>query len=615
METPSHATINPSVREIKTLTDALSHNIDAASLNKINQLVNQVSQDFSNDKVVSTAVKMAQSLLSYLSSKGKQAHQATLPLLCSVVKTLDDLFHASPPLSQKEKQARLSNEIGQFNSFKAQIQQSGAKAAPSSIADLKGIILSLDWEISDSIIDKLDLEVTRLKKKWPKSKIHHSFLQMFESIGQYVKKNRANTHPGAISLLTSLCKSFDQVVKHPNFSDAQRNEILSREVHKFNQLKQAISSHQLQKSGGDKGFSPMDDLIGTKASSNLSPVDDLIEEIHMLQDEGDTPRVPTMPASQPGSTNPDVKEVIPDRQKGQPLPEIESRLDAFFDEDEPMNSSSFADSEDEVVPYQEAGVTSSPTPRSNKLSDALDPPASTAQALDDISPTLSEDSTDEGVVPFDFEDDFFEEDYEDSPEMVTPSNEATSSPPSQSVSIDGKLLEGIKSKVAHSLFDGNTACIAEVAPSIDKLSRQIDKAVQGPHPNEPQTLVKLFKAFQTDLPLVSGDLTQTGIEGMLFCLDCLEHLSVPQTEREASDALTLSHACSRYIDFQATVLSTLMEGGGTVASSTMPSAESPSSNREESHSEIDPSMVMTDETTNEEPAKGFWAKLKRFFGG
>ena len=595
----------------------MSHNIDAASLNKINHLVNQLNQDFSNDKVVSTTVKMAQSLLSYLSSKGKQAHQATLPLLCSVVKTLDDLFHASPPMSQKEKQARLSHEIGQFNTFKARIQQGAKKAAaPSSIAELKGIILSLDWEISDSIIGKLDLEVNRLKQKWPKSKIHHSFLQMFESIGQYVKKNRANTHPGAISLLTSLCKSFDQVVKHPNFSDAQRNEILSREVHKFNQLKQAISSHQLQKSDGDKGFSPMDDLIGTKASSNLSPVDDLIEEIHMLQDEGDTPRVPTIPAAQPGATNPDVKEVIPDRQKRQPLPEIESRLDAFFDEDEPMDALSFADSGDEVVPYQEAGVAYSPTPPSNVLSESeeQDLPAASAQAHDDIPTALSEDSADEGVVPFEFEDDFFEEEYEDSPEMVSPSNETTSSPSSQSSSIDGKLLEGIKSKVAHCLFDGNTACINEIAPSIDKFSRQIDKAVQGPHPNEPQTLVKLFKAFQTDLPLVSGDLTQTGIEGMLFCLDCLEHLSVPQTERKASDALTLSHACSRYIDFQGAVLSTLMEG--TAASSTPPSsADSFSSDREESHSEIDPSMIMTDETTSNEPPKGFWAKLKRFFGG
>ncbi|MBF0467590.1 MAG: hypothetical protein HQK61_01675 [Desulfamplus sp.] len=378
MKISSNTKSNSPVSELKHLT--LS--IDKGITNEVNQQIIKISdrleQQWQQDKVLSTFVKMIRALSDYAASKKSNIHKELTNLIRSIASQMENL--SQPPginLSKAKKQQILSEEIAKYNTLKQQIKSSPreesheeryqSEMSDNIISELKSIILSLDWEITDEIIQRLDREVGKLQNHWQNSKIHLSFLQMFKSIGNYVLSKGSNTHPDSISLLNSLYKNFELIALDPAMTMEDQKNILLGEMKKFNELKKTISvgiknrtepsfkappvkAPQVRQ---QPAISPMDDLIGTKSSSNLSPVDDLIEEIHMLQDSGTrTHSLDANTVSHGSQANPEIKEVIPNRLKKQPIPEIQTRLDAFFDEDESLSELSFADSGEEVVPYK-----------------------------------------------------------------------------------------------------------------------------------------------------------------------------------------------------------------------------------------------------------------------
>ncbi|MBF0301573.1 MAG: hypothetical protein HQK73_00905 [Desulfamplus sp.] len=497
MSTISNKNSNSPVSYLKHLTLSIDRGITDEVNQQIIKITDELSQQWQNDKVLSTFIKMTRALSDYTASGKSNINADAVALIHSIVTQMENL--SSPPgidLPTAKKQAILTEEIAKYNTLKQQIKTPSkgetqeisdtsaisyqAEMDGNVISELKSIILSLDWEITDELIQKLDKEVNRLQTYWQNSKIHLSFLQMFKSIGSYVMNKGSNTHPDAISLLNSLYRNLEKIVLSPAMTSTEQKDILLNEMKKFNDLKKIISSAKVSKPRSNlsapmftspaaappasryaaPSMNPMDDLIGTK-SSNLSPVDDLIEEIHMLQDSGD--RTHSLDAnritqSSGGATsNPEIKEVIPNRLKKQPIEEIQTRLDAFFDEDEPLSELSFADSGDEVVPYKGdtgtsgyANITSEQEPdfnnkteedtegilfedesvedaETNDSDDAgisfedydtsdykVDSSASQQSATIESNEKISNASSDatDGMVPYDLDSEFFEEDIE-----------------------------------------------------------------------------------------------------------------------------------------------------------------------------------------------------------
>ncbi|MBF0203905.1 MAG: hypothetical protein HQK67_06220 [Desulfamplus sp.] len=357
---------NSPVSELKHLMLSIDNGITNEVSQSIIKITEGLGKQWQRDKVLLTFIKMTRALIEYAVSQNNNFHKDTVPMINSLVNQMDNLSSSSGKnLPDAKKQALLSEEIAKYNKLKQQIkstprQEISDKSSASQaiiIAGLKSAILSLDWEITEELIQKLESEAIKLQTYWQNSKIHLAFLQMFRSIGNYVLNKGSNTHPDSISLLNSLYTSFERIVLNPTMTMSEQKEILLREMKKFNTLKQTISSSKAPPTPKVPKERPsvnlMDDLMGTK-TSNLSPVDDLIEEIHMLQDSGTrTHSLDATTASHTSSSsNPEIKEVIPNRLKKQPILEIETRLDAFFNEDESLSELSFADSGEEVVPYK-----------------------------------------------------------------------------------------------------------------------------------------------------------------------------------------------------------------------------------------------------------------------
>ncbi|MFC1815248.1 hypothetical protein ACFL0M_04745 [Thermodesulfobacteriota bacterium] len=110
----------------------------------------------------------------------------------------------------------------------------------SPFTDLKAIVLSIEWEITDQIMGRLIAETDSLMKIWQDNKIILSLLKLLNSVGKYINSKKANAHPDSIKLLHSIHANIQKVVASATITEAAVNKILSGEISKFKKLKQKL---------------------------------------------------------------------------------------------------------------------------------------------------------------------------------------------------------------------------------------------------------------------------------------------------------------------------------------------------------------------------------------
>lgn len=110
------------------------------------------------------------------------------------------------------------------------------------INDLKTVIMSLEWEITDQVMDKLTEEIEKLKGACKEDKIVVAFLQLLDSLGKYIQKKKAEAHPDSISLLNSVYGNLETVMLSDGLSEAEKKKVLVTEVNKYKELKVIIAS-------------------------------------------------------------------------------------------------------------------------------------------------------------------------------------------------------------------------------------------------------------------------------------------------------------------------------------------------------------------------------------
>jgi hypothetical protein len=111
----------------------------------------------------------------------------------------------------------------------------------SPIRGLKTTILSIDWEISDELLNALIEEIEKLEDRYKDDKDLLLFLQLLGSVGKYIQKRKVNAHPGAINLLNSVYNSLEEVLLSESITEAEKREKLLVQVEEFKKLKGQIA--------------------------------------------------------------------------------------------------------------------------------------------------------------------------------------------------------------------------------------------------------------------------------------------------------------------------------------------------------------------------------------
>ena len=139
-----------------------------------------------------------------------------------------------------ELENRLDDLFGENNTAPAEAEDNDM-AAHYPLAELKNLILSIDWEITDDVLEKFLQQTKDLKLTYKHDKIVLTFLQILTSLGDYIKTNRAKSHPKTFKILNSVFSSLDKVVLSREMSEVAKKKILRMEMIRYKKLRAQIS--------------------------------------------------------------------------------------------------------------------------------------------------------------------------------------------------------------------------------------------------------------------------------------------------------------------------------------------------------------------------------------
>lgn len=112
----------------------------------------------------------------------------------------------------------------------------------SPIKDLKSIILSLEWEITDPVMGKLEEEIRKLEIIAQDDKIILAYLQLLGSLGKYIRNKLARAHVDSITLLHAVYESLEKAMLSKEMSDGAKKKMLIAHVTQYKKLKKEIQS-------------------------------------------------------------------------------------------------------------------------------------------------------------------------------------------------------------------------------------------------------------------------------------------------------------------------------------------------------------------------------------
>jgi len=108
------------------------------------------------------------------------------------------------------------------------------------LKNLKAVLLSIDWEITDSTMDGLLNEIKNVEYVYAEDKIILTFLQLLGSVGRYVKANKGKAHPEATRVINSVYEALEKAALTEGISRAEKEKMLLAEVAKFKKLKELV---------------------------------------------------------------------------------------------------------------------------------------------------------------------------------------------------------------------------------------------------------------------------------------------------------------------------------------------------------------------------------------
>ena len=154
-----------------------------------------------------------------------------------------------------EVEGRLDNLFGDEDTA-ADILEDSYESDDSPLRELKTIVLSLDWEITDEIMTNFVEQVAALKDRLKDDKIILVFLQLLGSLGEYIRINKGKSHPGAFKILTSLFNELDKVAQSKDLTESDKKKILSAELTKYKTLKEQLIKAKPKKEEKEPEISP-----------------------------------------------------------------------------------------------------------------------------------------------------------------------------------------------------------------------------------------------------------------------------------------------------------------------------------------------------------------------
>jgi hypothetical protein len=182
-----------------------------------------------------------------------------------IAKRLDDLFGEGDTSSGDENPIEAQDMVVEenksiekqpstadeeiFDLTEAAAEETDDEQVPNDypLAELKNLVLSIDWEITEEALTGLLSQIDSLKVTYKNKKIIFMFLQLLGSLGVYIKTNRGNAHPKTFKILNSAFSRLEEVVLSEDMAESEKKKLLRTEMDKYKQLRNQVSKKKAAK--------------------------------------------------------------------------------------------------------------------------------------------------------------------------------------------------------------------------------------------------------------------------------------------------------------------------------------------------------------------------------
>jgi len=120
------------------------------------------------------------------------------------------------------------------------------------LAELKGLMLTIDWEISDETILAFDTEVEQLKRLFVGENYAPPLLKMLSSLTAYLKAKKGDARPDTLNLFQSVFDALEKVVEDKGLSQQAKKSVVDAEIQNFKGFKKALLAGPKSKTAAAK---------------------------------------------------------------------------------------------------------------------------------------------------------------------------------------------------------------------------------------------------------------------------------------------------------------------------------------------------------------------------
>ncbi len=115
------------------------------------------------------------------------------------------------------------------------------ESGPSPLVELKGLMLTIDWEISDDTISEFNHELESLKRLYVGDSIVPPLLKMLSSLTAYLKSKKASSHNDTLTVINSVYRALEAVVEDDNLTAQDKKILVDKEIGDFKKFKASLA--------------------------------------------------------------------------------------------------------------------------------------------------------------------------------------------------------------------------------------------------------------------------------------------------------------------------------------------------------------------------------------
>jgi hypothetical protein len=147
---------------------------------------------------------------------------------------------------EKKSKDNLMNDIESKldDFFDDSTSENKTDAPVDNLEKLKTVVLSIDWEITDTCLAELMQETERLLPIFEQDRFTHTLLRMLNALGRYIQKRKASAHPAAINRVMTVYSTLEKLAGDSTLTEEQRRQLIANEIAAFKKLKQQVEAQR-----------------------------------------------------------------------------------------------------------------------------------------------------------------------------------------------------------------------------------------------------------------------------------------------------------------------------------------------------------------------------------